>query len=124
LRPITQLENVFKNIEDAVRLEHVKAAALAAAEVIREDAQRRWREIDPDDTASIIKRTDAGSIVNSVEVKIGPDKKEWQSLFAEIGTAHSSARPFLMPAFEEKGHEAAEVFAEELKQQIEEAARG
>jgi HK97 gp10 family phage protein len=80
-------------------------AALAGAEVIREQASQNA----PRDTGALsrleitkvaVKKTDR------VIVKIGPSKDVYYGLMQEMGTVHMAPNPFLGPALEQKADEA------------------
>lgn len=52
---------------------------------------------------------------------VGPSKKAFYGRFVEQGTKKMSSNPFLFPALDNKGDEAAAVFANELVKEIEKA---
>lgn len=54
---------------------------------------------------------------------IGPDRKHFYGLFAEFGTRHESARPFLRPAWDEGAERVLEDFGRTLGTAMERAAK-
>lgn len=53
-------------------------------------------------------------------VSVGPSGHSFYGSFAEFGTSHQPARPWMVPAFEESAEEAVEMFAKVLAAHLEE----
>lgn len=58
-----------------------------------------------------------------VHLSIGPDTNHFYGLFAEFGTVHQPARPFMRPAFDENAEKTLTQLSNELGKGIERAAR-
>lgn len=93
-----------------------------------EPIQERAAELAPDDPetpGSRIKESMMTSVVDQTAIgataKIGPSRKGFVGQFAEFGTAHQSAEPFLRPAFDANVDEATRIIGETLAAGIEEA---
>lgn len=143
MKPIENLRVTFDNIMAAIRSDAVKQAALEAAELIRAEAEARAPvltghgptskrdpgvPIHPPGTLrdSIIAKQLRGASGDHVEVDIGPSRTPldgWYGRLVEDGTAHSTGKPFLRPAFDEKSDEARQLFAERLAEIINGAAQ-
>lgn len=81
-------------------------AALAGAEVIREQASLNAPHGETGNlarleiTKAVVKKADRAI------VKIGPSREAYYGTFVELGTVHMAPQPFLGPALEEKSQEA------------------
>lgn len=92
------------------------------AEPIRE----RATELAPDDPTTPGSRiresmsiTVSDQTATGAIARIGPTRAGFVGIFAEIGTAHQIADPFLQPAFDQKIDEAYRILGEELGSSIE-----
>lgn len=59
----------------------------------------------------------------SIAVIVAPTKQAYYGLFAEFGTKHEAARPFVQPAYEEHKEEVLQVFSNELLQALQALAK-
>lgn len=142
-----ELRAAFARLERAVRGPALERAAMAGAEVIRDEARRRGP--GPAIEVEVVKEAD-----EAVLVGIGPDKDHWYYGFFETGvsrhkiTPHKGkalvfqgreggevvrvvvdhqgmpAQPFLRPAIDGRKDEAAAAAGEALRREIEAAVRG
>lgn len=86
-KPISELEVDFERLERTLRLDEVKTAAKESAGLIKEDAESRARGSIRD---SFLMRVDRAATIDSIEVRIGTDKKHWYARFFDKGTtAHT-----------------------------------
>ncbi len=98
---IEKFEEKLRDLHLTVRREALVKATRKAAALIRADAAFRA----PIDTGRLalgeiaVLRTQQNS-ADEVTVSVGPENKAFYGLFVEIGTAHSTAEPFLQPAFD------------------------
>ncbi len=73
--------------------------AMAAAEILREDAAnrvpRRRGQLARGIVAELVKTSAAGAVA-----AVGPTKDAFHGRFLEFGTSKMSARPWLRPAFD------------------------
>jgi HK97 gp10 family phage protein len=100
------------------------------ARSLREAAQpiaARMRETAPDDPetpGSRIRESIGISVTNrtaeGATAEIGPSKHGFPAIFAELGTPHQPARPFIQPAFDQTQEHAYELLSEVLGEGIEE----
>lgn len=114
---IADLKVKFESLPTKVGLKFLRRAGRAAAMIIR----NRAADLAPVATGKlhgeILIKTKKESDA-SIEVSIGPSKNAWYGRLQEFGTVHHPPQPFLGPALEEKGAEAAALFAEELRKEI------
>jgi len=98
--------------------EAVEAAAMAGAEVVRADAQKRAPRGDTERLAEGMTAELEGVKGTKATVRIGPDKEAFYGLFHEVGTKKMPARPFLRPALDERKAEAEKAVADELRRKL------
>ena len=82
-KPISELSVDFEKLERTLRLEEVKTSAKEAAKIIQRDAERRAHGSIRE---SFLMRVDRGATIDSIEIKIGTDKKHWYARFFDTGT--------------------------------------
>lgn len=104
---IETLQKFPKNIQKNVMV----GAVRAGANVIRDEARRKV----PIKTGtlkksivSIQRKAQGGQITFSVTPSKGKPNDGWYAHFVEFGTSHSSAKPFLRPAFDQSNNESLE----------------
>ena len=104
---IETLQKFPKNIQKNVMV----GAVRAGANVIRDEARRKV----PIKTGtlkksivSIQRKAQNGLITFSVTPSKGKPNDGWYAHFVEFGTSHSSAKPFLRPAFDQSNNESLE----------------
>ena len=104
---IETLQKFPKNIQKNVMV----GAVRAGANVIRDEARRKV----PIKTGtlkksivSIQRKAQNGQITFSVTPSKGKPNDGWYAHFVEFGTSHSSAKPFLRPAFDQSNNESLE----------------
>ncbi len=100
----------------------IARAVKAGAEPIRARAE----QLAPDDPTTPGSRIKEGMMITVTEQsateaigKIGPSRKGFFGQFAEFGTIHQAADPFLRPAFDEEQAEALKIMGESLAAGIE-----
>jgi len=71
----------------------------------------------------IVSQRNSESSADEITVRIGPAMKVFYGLFEEIGTAHSTADPFLGPAFDAKKDGALQIASQEFIAAIDEVVR-
>lgn len=73
---------------------------------------------DPETSGSQIRENIASNITDQTATGaialIGPTKKGFVAGFAELGTAHQPARPFIGPGFDQTYEDAIDIFVEEI----------
>lgn len=113
---IRELDDLGERAARAV----VRAALRKAGRVVMKDAKER-----------LAKHVRTGRLQRAVEISVlagqgyvdigyrsrGP-RGAPHGVFAEVGTSHSAAFPFLRPALEAKREEATEIFRAEIERQI------
>jgi len=127
IQGMDELLRGLADVDSLVKQKNIIARTLRkAAEPIRARAE----ELAPDDPTTPGSRIKENMMVTVSDqtaegavAKIGPSRKGFFGQFAEFGTAHQPAEPFLRPAFDEKLEEATGIIREELRDQIERAAR-
>jgi len=110
----------FRNLESRLQLKFLRRAGRKAALLIRDQASNNA----PKDTGALARGMTIKTRKESdteIHLQVGPSRKEFYGRFLEHGTKHISADPFLAPALEQKGDEAATVFIAELVKEIENA---
>ena len=118
---IETLQKFPKNIQKNVMV----GAVRAGANVIRDEARRKV----PIKTGtlkksivSIQRKAQNGQITFSVTPSRGGNNDGWYAHFVEFGTSHSSAKPFLRPAFDQSNNESLEAskryIAERIPQEL------
>lgn len=123
---IETLQKFPKNIQKNVMV----GAVRAGANVIRDEARRKV----PIKTGtlkksivSIQRKAQNGLITFSVTPSKGKPNDGWYAHFVEFGTSHSSAKPFLRPAFDQSNNESLEAskryIAERIPQELAKAKR-
>jgi HK97 gp10 family phage protein len=117
-RSIDDCKELFEQLPAKVGLKFLRRAGRKGAMLIRDDASRRAPRLTGalanNMTISTKKETN-----ESITVSVGPTKREFYGRFQEKGTKFINARPFLEPAIQTKGDEAASVFGNELANEIE-----
>jgi HK97 gp10 family phage protein len=127
---VVGLDQWLKDLERLpllVRKKLLTRALRQAAEPIEE----RMTELAPDDPttpggriAENIKTNVLDAVADSAAAYIGPTGRAFFARFAEIGTAHQTATPFMGPAFTERVDEAVRIMGDILGAEIEKALRG
>lgn len=118
---IETLQKFPKNIQKNVMV----GAVRAGANIIRDEARRKV----PIKTGtlkksivSIQRKAQNGLITFSVTPSKGKTNDGWYAHFVEFGTSHSSAKPFLRPAFDQSNNESLEAskryIAERIPQEL------
>lgn len=136
LRDIQGLDDakrVFQQLPVDLARKVLRGAMLDGAEVIRREAQSRAPvraeagakrlsgrkgRLPGFLKASILKRARARPRRRDLTVSVGWSKEAFYGRFIEFGTRFMAARPFLRPAFDAKGAEAARTIAARLGPQI------
>lgn len=118
---IEQFENKLRDLALTVKRKALVKAVKRGGELIRAEAASRA----PRDTGTlaeneVVSLRNSENSADEVTVRIGPAKKAFYGLFEEIGTAHSTAEPFLGPAFEAKKDDALRIASDEFKAAIDE----
>jgi HK97 gp10 family phage protein len=112
----------FESLEESVAGQTLEQAAMAGAEVVRQEASRRAPRRTGMLAGHIVAELKEGS-AERVSVAIGPDKDAFYGMFQELGTVHHPAQPFLRPALDEKANEATRAVGWELGRAVNKAAR-
>jgi len=107
----SKLKLQLERLSDNLAAETLERAALAGAEIVREDASRRAPRQTGKLARSIVAEV-ASKSRNEVSVHVGPSEDAFYGMFVEFGHAikksrkgsvlgHVPAKPFLRPAFDE-----------------------
>lgn len=107
----------LRNLEGAVAMDRLEEAALAGAEVIREEMSIRAPRRTGKLAGEIVKLTKSKSAAHT-EVAIGPSKDAWYGKFQELGTVHHAAQPFMRPASDAKRGDARRAAKNSLRSSI------
>lgn len=112
-----ELLKKLKELPENVSGKYLEDAALAGAEIIRQEASNKapWRTGRL--VSSIIKETEEKS-KSSVTVAIGPKKEVFYGFFVEYGTSKMRAQPFLRPALDGKKSDAEKAVIDALKRRL------
>lgn len=117
LRGAKELLQKFKQLEDSIAGATLEKAALAGAEIVREDASRRAPRRTGNLAKNIVTETAEKSRTKAV-VNVGPNKKAWYGRFVELGTSKMAPKPYLMPAFEANKRKAEQVIRDVIKREL------
>ena len=106
-----ELENALRKLPEAVAGAFLEQSLREAGQQMAESARRFAPRSDSTRQGghmadSIAIRKIKNDTTRGLEATswVGPDRKHFYGMFAEFGTVHETARPFLRPAFEsEKG---------------------
>jgi HK97 gp10 family phage protein len=119
-----KLQENMNRLIDVVHKD-LEPAVLEAAEIVRAEAARRApRSDDPSSDGhmadNIIARVRDTGIIRKggVDVGIGPSKKHWYGLFAEIGTRFFAATPWLRPALDENEKKVTQTIGQRIRQRF------
>ena|ERR1051325_3956375 len=119
---LQELLTAMDGLPLALQKNLIVRALRKGAEPIREQAEALAPD-DPTTPGSRIKEsmttTVSDQTADGAIAKIGPSRKGFMGKFAEFGTAHQSAEPFLRPAYDEKIEEAVKLISENLAEGIE-----
>jgi HK97 gp10 family phage protein len=126
---LEQLSQRMQDFPDKLVRKGVKDALRAGGEVLREaisaGAPRSMDEThghEPGFLADHIAMNVSTSVKNDRgSVKVGPVKKAFYAMFAEFGTRHQPALPFIRPAFEGNGQNALDAFVNKLREAFKDA---
>lgn len=92
----------------------------ARAPVLKEATKKRVPEELRDSIGADIKISNANE---QAELVVGPHKRAFWARFAEFGTSHQAAAPFIGPAFDASSEQALEAFMGEIGAAIDEATK-
>jgi HK97 gp10 family phage protein len=130
MEDVQGLQGLLSKLGD---LESLVAQKRIVARAVRSGCvpiQERAQELAPDDpttAGSQIKENITSAVTEQTATsaigKIGPSRKGFVGQFAEYGTAHQSAEPFMRPAWDEKIGEALQIMGETLAEEIKTAVR-
>lgn len=122
LNGVKDLQRQLRRLGTEVERKSLQDAVMAGAEVIRAEASRlaprRTGRLAANIEAVLVKKRKDQAIAH-----IGPNKEAWYGIFAELGTSHHPAQPFLRPAFDSKKDEAMDAAADKLRAAIAKAVR-
>ena len=121
---LKDLEKDFKRLTKSFKPEEVKKASMEAAQIIRDEAERR-APLGPTGNlkkSNVVKPLNKDkkkpSAIAAVDRKVAP-----HAHFVEFGTSKMTARPFFRPAVELEGPKAAQKFRDSLKKLVEKAVK-
>ena len=111
-------------LEEKLREESKQVAKRTVVRAAR-DAADIW--VDAIETSAPYKTGDlAHNIVMStttvedgIQLMVGPAKKVFYAIFAEFGTRHETARPFIRPAYEDNKQAVLDQFVSDLNDELE-----
>lgn len=119
------LQELLKKLDDLDSLVTSKKLIVRALREGAEPIRLRAQELAPDDPTTpgsrvkeamvtvVTEQTGTGAIA-----LIGPARKAFFGQFAEFGTAHQSAEPFLRPAYDEQLATAVQIIGDSLNEGI------
>lgn len=113
-------DEMVRNLETMKRRvlnKGLKAAYMAAGEIIRTDAAARAPRGSTGKLSGMMTLEWEG---RRRRAKVGPHKEAFYGDFVERGTSKMAARPFLRTALDARRQDAFEAMAKELKQVVEE----
>jgi HK97 gp10 family phage protein len=131
IQGLEELSQKIHEFPDNLLKKGVRNALRAGGEVLRQAiSSRAPRSVDEthghtpgflaDHIGTVVKtspKNDTGSI------QVGPVKKAFYGMFAEFGTKHQPARPFVRPAFEGSAQDALDAFVAKLREAFDEVSR-
>lgn len=121
LNGIEKFESKLRDLALTVQRKALVKATKRGGELIREEAASRVeRDTGRASEQQILVLRNSENSADEVTVRVGTSMKAFYALFLEIGTAHSTAEPFLGPAFEAKKDGALRVAGEEFMAAIDE----
>jgi HK97 gp10 family phage protein len=103
---IKGLDRIVRNFDKLTLRDINTNAALAGAEVIREQASQNAPRGETGNLSRLEITKVAVKKQDRVVVKIGPSTTAFYGMFIELGTVHMAPEPFLGPALEQKMSEA------------------
>lgn len=112
-------DEMIRNLETMKRRvlnKGLKAAYMAAGEIIRADAAARAPRGRTGRLSGMMRLEWDGRRRRAL---VGPHKEAFYGDFVERGTSKMAAQPFLRPALDSRRHDAFAVMAKELKQVVE-----
>jgi len=126
---LEQLSSQISEFPDKLVRKGVRNALRAGGEVLREAISAgapRSMDIthghEPGFLADHIGMKVKTSVTNDTgSILVGPVKKAFYAMFAEFGTKHQAALPFIRPAFEGSGPSALDAFVDSLREAFQEA---
>jgi HK97 gp10 family phage protein len=116
-----ELDALLTGVDQALSGQALQTATMPAGELVLLEAKRRA----PHKTGELINHLEvqathtahAATVVVQV-ADSAPGGSVRQAIFAEFGTAHEIARPFMRPAFEVSKQAAANLVLEQIKNQL------
>lgn len=116
-----ELDAVLRRLPEDMHREYLEDAVRAGGAILRYEAALRAPKESGDLAESITLRvTRQRNTGGDPRAEIGPSKKEQHvGRFQEFGTARHGAQPFLRPALDAKGQEAATIMGESLRRSME-----
>lgn len=127
LKGMDELLRVLENVATLVERKTGIARALRAGGKVAAERMRQLAPDDPDTAGSRVKDSIkvevAEQSATGAIAYVGPDTKGFVAIFAELGTIHQPARPFIRPAGDEKEDEVARAVGEVLAAEIEALTR-
>ena len=113
----------FQALETKVAKQALRKALKAGGDVFKKEIVARAPQKTGQLKAEIASATSINANEGTGIVSVGPLKHAYHGMFAEFGTRHQPAKPFLRPAFDGKADDALNAFAEVLKDAVDEASR-
>lgn len=122
MNDVQDFKAMFASLPLKLGLKLLRRAARKAGAILRDEAARRAPRDSGDLAAGMTMRTRKED-ATSISLEVGPSKKQFYGHMVEGGTKHTRPQPFLGPAMDAKGEEAAGVFMEILREEIDAAWR-
>lgn len=117
-----RLRKQLERLDGTMRKKTLERMVEAGGELVREVAAQKAPVRTGQLAASQIVQRIKSSAYRA-EAGIGPDEDAWYGVFAEFGTVHHAAQPFLRPAYDEQKQNAVNAMANEGRQAIKRAVR-
>lgn len=111
-----ELKKKFSEFTDKMQRATLRDALRSGAQPVKTDAskraERRTGQLAGDMSVSVSVRT------TRAQALIGFKPRSWYGIFTELGTSHSRARPFLVPALDAQQDVAVNTIKDALKRVI------
>ena len=113
----------FQDLDIKAAKKSLRKALKAGGDVFQQEIIARAPERTGQLRAEIASSTSVNPNEGTGTVSVGPLQHAFYGEFAEFGTRHQPAHPFMRPAIDSKAGEAIDAFANTLRDAIDEAAQ-
>ena len=113
----------FEALDTKVAKQSLRKALKAGGDVFKQEIVTRAPQRTGQLKAEIASLTSINANEGTGAVSVGPLKHAFYGEFAEFGTRHQPAKPFIRPAFDQKADDALTAFTDVLRDAVDEASK-